>query len=348
MGRLDVSRGASQDAHRAALGARSTEPSWGTVLATTLRLWGQRRLRPLWSTRVGGFVTAALAMLVLLVVAGGLTLLLNHNGGTTHQATSSTGETGTTGASGSQALTGAATIRRQAAAWVASQVAGNAIVGCDAAMCAALQARHLSSGRLLVLQPDQEGPSGATVVVATAAVRSLYGAKLTSDYAPAVLAVFGSGPAQIDVRVVASYGGAAYRANLSRDLAERKVFGASLARNPDIHLAPAARGQLLAGQVDARLLMNLAALATDHQMDVLSFGGLPGHGASPGIPLRSAVVAPGSSTESPQALRRFLLAQQPLFHPSAVTLVKTSSGQAALRIQFPAPTPLDLLGTRHS
>jgi hypothetical protein len=318
------------------------------VLATTLRLWGQRRLWPLWRNRARGRVATLLTVLVVLLVAGALTLLFTHNAGTTHQSASGTGKTGTTGASGNQALTDATTIRRQAAAWVASQVAGSAVVGCDPAMCAALQAHHLSSGRLLVLQPGQEGPSGATVVLATAAVRSLYGAKLTSDYAPAVLAVFGSGPAHIDVRVVASYGGANYRANLARDLSERKVFGASLAHNPNIHLAPAARGQLLAGQVDARLLMNLAALATDHQMNVISFGGLPGHGASPGIPLRSAVIAPASSTESPQAMRGFLVAQQPLFHPSAVSLVKTSSGQAALRIQFPAPTPLDLLGTRHS
>jgi hypothetical protein len=306
-----------------------------------MRLWGQRRLRPLWPNRVGARVTALLAVLVLLLVAAGLTLLLNRGSGTAHQA----GKTGISGGAGGHAVTGAATIRRQAAAWVASQIAGNAIVGCDPAMCAVLQALHIPSGRLLALQPGQEGPSGATVVLATAAVRSLYGAKLTSDYAPAVLAVFGTGPARVDVRVVAPYGGANYRANFAKDVAKRKVFGASLSHNPNIDLAPAARSQLLAGEVDGRLLMNLAALATDHQMDVISFGGLPGHGASPGTPLRSAEIAPGSSTESPQAMRSFLLAQQPLFHPSSITLVKIASGRTALRIEFPAPTPLDLLGS---
>lgn len=340
-----MSREASQDAHRAALTARSTEPSWGTVLATTMRLWGQRRVRPLWPNRVGARVTALLAVLVLLLVAAGLTLLINRSG-TAHQAASTGASSGTSGPGG-HAATDAATIRRQTAAWVASQVAGNAIVGCDPAMCAALQSRHIPSGRLLVLQPGQEGPSGATVILATAAVRSLYGAKLNSDYAPAVLAVFGTGPAQVAVRIVAPYGGATYRAGLAKDVAKRKVFGAALSHNSNIHLAPAARSQLLAGQVDGRLLMNLAALATDHQMDVISFGGLPGRGASPGIPLRSAEIAPGSSTESPQAMRSFLLAQQPLFHPSSITLVKIASGRTALRIEFPAPTPLDLLGSVH-
>jgi hypothetical protein len=316
------------------------------VLANTLRLWGQRRVRPLWPNRAGGRVTALLAVLVLLLVAGGLTLLLTRGEGASHQATATGGQAA--GGSGNSALTSAAAVRRQAAAWVASQIARNAIVGCDPLMCAALQARHLPTGRLLVLQPGQEGPSGATVVLATAAVRSLYGAKLASVFAPAVLQVFGAGPARIELRVVAPFGGAAYRTDLTRDVAQRKVFGAALAHNPNLHLAPAARSQLLAGQVDARLLMNLAALATDHQMDVISFGSLPGHGASPGIPLRSAVIAPGSATDSPQAMRGFLLGQQPLFRPSSVSLVKTASGGSALRVEFPAPTPLDLLGSRHS
>jgi hypothetical protein len=60
------------------------------------------------------------------------------------------------------------------------------------------------------------------------------------------------------------------------------------------------------------------------------------------------VIAPGSATDSPQAMRGFLLGQQPLFRPSSVSLVKTASGGSALRVEFPAPTPLDLLGSRHS
>jgi hypothetical protein len=342
----------SESLFRAIQAARAKQPSWGTVFANTLRLWGQRRVRPMWPNRAGRRVTAILAVVLLLLVAAGITLLVSRTGTASRPGTSSGGGVQTAGASGPHSLGTVAGVRRAAATWVAKYVSGDAIVACDPAMCMALQAQHIPSGRLLAVQPAQSGPLGSTIVLATASVRSQYGASLANVYAPVVLASFGSGAAQIAVRVVAPDGGAAYRANLVSDIQQRRVFGLSLSKNPDVHLTPAARAALLAGQVDARLLINLATLATLHQVDVMSFGGLPGHGASAGVPLRAAEIAPvkaaGSAQESPQAMRSFLLAQQPLFHPSAVSLVRTSSGQTALRIEFGAPTPLGLLGSRHT
>jgi hypothetical protein len=331
--------------------ARPAQPSWGTVLATTVRLWGQRRLRPLWPNRAGGRVTALLALLVLVLVAGGVTLLVNRGAAAPAQHTATSGgKPAAAGGSGAGTLATATTVRRAAAAWVASQVSADAVVACDPAMCTALQAQHIPTGRLLPIQPDQSGPLGSTVVMATASVRGQYGASLDNVYAPVTLAVFGTGPSEISVRVVAPDGGAAYRADFANDLKQRRAFGATLASNPHIHATAAARSQLLGGQVDARLLMNIATLATMYQLDVISFGGLPGHGASAGVPLRAAVIAPapdGSMTVSAQTMRGFLLAQQPLFHPSVAALVRTASGDTAVRIEFPAPTPLDLLGSRH-
>src|SRR5258708_33361907 len=56
------------------------------------------------------------------------------------------------------ALQAAATTREQAAQWIAGQVAPSAIVSCDPAMCAALQAAGVSAGRLLSLRSAAADP----------------------------------------------------------------------------------------------------------------------------------------------------------------------------------------------
>jgi hypothetical protein len=43
-----------------------------------------------------------------------------------------------------------AAVRSQAAAWIAGQVSGYAMVACDPGMCAALQAQGIPAGRLLL------------------------------------------------------------------------------------------------------------------------------------------------------------------------------------------------------
>ena len=47
------------------------------------------------------------------------------------------------GQAGNGALSAAAAVRRQAATWVARQVAADAIVACDPAMCSALQGQGI-------------------------------------------------------------------------------------------------------------------------------------------------------------------------------------------------------------
>ena len=78
-------------------------------------------------------------------------------------------------------------------------------------MCAALQSAGLPAADLLVLGTATPDPLGADLVVATAAVRSQFGARLAGVYAPVVLARFGTGAAGIDVRVIAPGGAPAYR-----------------------------------------------------------------------------------------------------------------------------------------
>jgi hypothetical protein len=287
-------------------------------------------------------------MVALLAVAAVVIAVIAAGGGSGPGAARRTVPSARGGA-GSAALASAAAVRQQAAAWVAGQVNADAIVACDPAMCAALQAHRIPASRLLVLRPGQGDPLGSDVVLATAAVRSEFGGRLASVYAPATLAVFGSGAAQAAVRVVAADGSAAYRVALSDDVRQRRAAGTLLVGNPGIHVQARARAMLVAGQVDARLLVTLATLAAAHPLNVISFGGEPGHGASPGMPVRSALISPaasGSARESPQALSQFLLAQRPPYHPSALSVVRIAPGRTALRVEFAAPSPLGLLASR--
>jgi hypothetical protein len=231
---------------------------------------------------------------------------------------------------------------------VASQVNADAIVACDPAMCAALQARGVPAGRLLVLTPARADPLGSDLVVATPAVRSQFGARLAGVYAPVTLAAFGSGAAQIDVRAMAPDGAAAYRAELAADIRARKTAGALLLRNSRIHVAAGARAALAAGEVDPRLLVTLATLAHLHPLDITGFGG-PGPGASAGVPLRSADITggvPGSRHAVPlPTLMTILQAQRPPYLPSSLAIVPIPPSGAVLRIGYPVPSPLGLLGS---
>ena len=134
-------------------------------------------------------------------------------------------------AAGTAASTAGA-IRDQAAAWVASQVSGGAIVACDPAMCSALLAQGVTAGNLLVLRSAASDPLGSDVVMATAAVRSQFGARLASVYAPEVIASFGSAELRIDVRAVAPDGAAAFQHALAADLPPAGPPGASCCATP--------------------------------------------------------------------------------------------------------------------
>jgi hypothetical protein len=152
----------------------------------------------------------------------------------------------------------------------------------------------------------------------------------------------------VAVRVVAADGSAAYQRSLHADAAARRAAGTLLLRNPHLRVSPAGRRALAAGQVDARLLSALGALATPYHVDITGFGA-PATGASPDVPLRSADISPilaGRARDAAtlDSVKRFLLAQQAPFRPADVTTVRLASGQTALHVEFTAPSPLGLLG----
>ena len=240
------------------------------------------------------------------------------------------------------------TVRAQAAAWVAGQVSPDVTVSCDPVMCAALQAHGFPASQLVVLGPASPDPPPSVLVVQTATVAELFGSSLATAWAPAVLASFGSGTAAITVRVVAPHGAAAYQAALSGALASGKASGAALLGGSQVAVSATARSQLLAGQVDPRLLLALASLAGHEPISIVRFGSL-GPGASPGVPLGFADLAESipaahlGTAAYARAAWAILNGADAQIRPERA-ISGPVQGQAILRVEFASPSPIGNLG----
>jgi hypothetical protein len=232
----------------------------------------------------------------------------------------------------------------RAAAWVAGQVSRAAKVSCDQVMCQALEERGVPAASLLELRTGQADPLRSRVLVSTAAIRRLIGTEVVTADAPAVIARFGSGSMRIEIRQIAPGGAAAYFSSLSKDIRDRKASGTSLLENPRITVSVTARRQLRAGQVDSRLLVVIASLASRRPVSILGFGDL-GLGASPGIPFRCAYLAEtdGSAAAQVQRMSAFLRGQTGPYAAAHIQPVWLA-GRNVVRIEFAAPSPEGLLG----
>jgi hypothetical protein len=207
-------------------------------------------------------------------------------------------------------------------------------------MCSVLVRHGIATGNLLALGPGAPDPLGSEVVLASAAVRGMFGDRLASVYAPDILASFGSGQDRIDVRAVAPDGASAYWTALAADLRARRVAGDQLLRDPRITFSPSARAQLTAGQVDARLLITLDTLAASEPIRIGAFLD-DGPGASPGLPLRAAeLTAVRGAARNTLA---FFRAQRPPYLPARAAVTAQGGGGSVLTVQFAAPVPLGLL-----
>ncbi len=237
--------------------------------------------------------------------------------------------------------------RGAAASWIVRQVSQQTVVSCDQLMCTALEQRGFPTVQLRLIKPTAHTPPHADLIVVTPPVSEQFGARLERDLAPAALADFGPASDRITVRVIASHGAAAYRAALSADQVIRKTVGAGLVTSRQIAATPAASKAMSAGEVDARALIVITALAAQHPIDILAIGtSYPG--ATPGLPLRVvefAEVDPAAKLGQRAYVKSMtdLLAAQPAkYRPLSVTTV-TVNGHAALRVEFAAPSPLGLL-----
>jgi hypothetical protein len=291
-------------------------------------------------TRRGWLAPAASALLVAAVIAGSVALshaLLGRR---------PAGRAGPGAAPAS--LPGAA---GEAAAWVAAQVSRSVEVSCDPVMCRALETSGMPASDLEVLGRGGN-PLGSGVIVVTPAVRRELGSSLGSVYAPTVIASFGSGTSQTQVRVVAPDGAGAYFRALGQDLATRKSTSRQLLQSPRLRISAAARLQLRAGLVDTRLMVTIVSMSDQFRfpVSVLAFGDAGPGAAGAGNPLRSAELAgpPDAgltrSSFDVQQMLGFVQAQGRTQYAAAwAVLGRLASGRPVLRVEFAAPSPLGLL-----
>jgi hypothetical protein len=281
-------------------------------------------------------MAGVLAAAAILIVAGLLALTLSRHAGDGHRPGR--------GATAAGTATG-----NRAADWVAAQVSRAVTVSCDPAMCQLLVRHGIPAGDLLWLRPGGASPFRSQVVVATPAIRSEFGSSIESAYAPGVLASFGYGNQQIDIRVIASHGAAAYESALAKDLQARKAYGSALLNSGRVTASASARRQLAAGQVDARLLLSISNMAPSYPIYIVAFGD-SGPGASAGSPLRSAELTQPDAVPRPttsvymRAMFAVLRAQPSQFVPMHASTARIAGGRIVLRIEFAAPSPLGLLG----
>jgi hypothetical protein len=218
----------------------------------------------------------------------------------------------------------------QAAAWIAGQVSGSAIIACDPGLCPVLQDQGIAPGRLMPLRAASAGPLGADVLVTSRSA----GGQLAARYGPALIASFGSGAGQVEMFALQPGGMAAYQSALRTDLTARRSAGSQLLRNPRIRFTGMGAAELRAGQVDTRLLATLAVLASRYSFQMSALGD-----TSPGAPvLFREVVITGIGRDRSGALA-MVRAQDPPYVPAHVAAV----GQTGLSIEFALPSPLGLL-----
>ena len=313
-------------------------PSWAAVIVTTCRLWLQRHQgrgpRSASRRRRGVLVLSALAAMAL-----GALVTLAFTSQADRAGRAASPQPGAA-QNASTALQVAAANRGQAAAWIAQQILPSVLIGCDPLMCQSLAAAGVSASRLSLIQPSVPDPLGVEVIVATPALQNQFGPRLATVYAPLVLARFGSGAAQIDVRYVVPGGTAAFEQSLASAQHARIEAGEQLLSNKNVQASAQARQVLQAGDVDPRLLVTLGLLAHEMPVQLLAFDD-SSPGASPENPLRGAQI--GAAASAGLSAMLAFLAQQTTYQPSQYHVTRIASGQV-VTVQFDAPGPLGLNG----
>ena len=318
----------------AATAARQADPSWPTVVGNTVRLWAERHPRHRAGRRR---LVLVLSGLVAMALGAGITLAFTQS----DQARTTARLSGS--APTSNALQAAAADRHQAAVWIAAQVAPSVVVACDPEMCGELTKTGFPAGQLMELQPSAPDPLGSLLVVATPVIRSQFGTRLASVYAPLVVASFGTGAERVDVRYVAPDGTAAFESQLATDRKDRISAGEQLLTNQRVQASASARQALLAGQVDPRLLVTLSALAHQQPLHLRAFVD-PSPGVSSDVPLRGAELG-AAAPAGLSAMVAFLSAQQSPYAPAVARITQTANGQSVVTVRYDAPGPMGLDGS---
>ncbi|PZE71632.1 glycosyltransferase family 39 protein [Curtobacterium sp. MCBD17_019] len=129
-----------------------------------------------------------------------------------------------------------------------------------------------------------------------------------------IVASFGTGDQEVDVRRIHSEGHTAARTEITRAADVRKTLGTQLARNPGLHATDEAASQLRAGQVDQRAILVLGQLLAAQTVRLDTFTPLPGE---TGQTFRRLVVH-GTSTAATVRMQKTLQAMTGTFQPKRV------------------------------
>ena len=125
----------------------------------------------------------------------------------------------------------------------------------------------------------------------------------------------------------------------------KQAFEYNALTNSRIKLSATARTQLLGGGIDPRLPVLIAAMVNDHPMRIVDFGGWsPGGGPASLLRLVDVATVNRDTHLSPAAYVRWMLSfirvQRAEYRHARSLQVTLPDGQAALRIEYLAPSPL--------
>lgn len=160
-------------------------------------------------------------------------------------------------------------------------------------------------------------------------------------------AVFTTDGGWTQVRQVLPGSPAKVAADLAADRKALVATGKTLIASGKVGLSDVARTQLQNGEVDARVLLGLVAIALEHKVTVASFPALPGE-AAPGILRRSAAIsqidgkAVKDGSDRARSVKAVLAAQNGVFRPAGAE-VHPVDGVTALEFRYDAPSPFGLL-----
>ena len=150
--------------------------------------------------------------------------------------------------------------------------------------------------------------------------------------------------------MVASHGAVAYQTALAGDLTARKAAGTRLLADQRISVPATARAKLTAGLVDLRLLSALITLSRHLPVSLVDFGNV-GPGTSAGVPFRFADLSQASQAAGltqaayVRSVRSDLDGLKATFRPVRMESLVLPDGQAVLRVEFTAPSPLQPSGS---
>ncbi|WP_028984795.1 hypothetical protein [Sporichthya polymorpha] len=160
-------------------------------------------------------------------------------------------------------------------------------------------------------------------------------------------AVFTTDGGWTQVRQVLPGSAAKVAADLKADHDALVATGKSLIASGKVGLSDAAKTQLQNGEVDARVLLAVVAVALKHKITIASFPALPGE-TDAGILHRSVAiskidgVAVSDGSKGVKSVKDLLAASTGVYRPDGAG-VHAVDGVPALELRFDAPSPFGLL-----